>query len=152
MYYVRWRRANGAAPAAVAKTALPAIRVRELPVRVSLELPSFGVVRQPFTAVYTVYNSSNIVQELEVSIESTDGFMFSGNRVYRVRVAPQASQQLCYNYYPLLIGEIEMPRLNLVLTRPKLNLTDYLRRALSTHIFIKPAGKEPERLLASGTA
>lgn len=50
---------------------------RPLPSRV-LELPSFGRVRESLPVRYHLENRTGLVQEVEISVEPSDAFMFSG--------------------------------------------------------------------------
>lgn len=42
------------------------------------DLPSFGRVRESLPVKYHLQNKTSIVQDLEVSVEPSDAFMFSG--------------------------------------------------------------------------
>lgn len=42
------------------------------------DLPSFGRVRESLPVRYHLQNKTNLVQDLEVSVEPSDAFMFSG--------------------------------------------------------------------------
>jgi len=42
------------------------------------DLPSFGRVRESLPVRYHLQNKTNLVQDVEVSVEPSDAFMFSG--------------------------------------------------------------------------
>lgn len=50
------------------------------------DLPSFGRVRESLPVRYHLQNKTNLVQDLEVSVEPSDAFMFSGLK--QVQFAP----------------------------------------------------------------
>jgi len=59
---------------------LPEVNVVTLPVYVQLDLPSVVSVQSSATAVYTIHNRSDLLQDFDVVIESSDAFMFAGHR------------------------------------------------------------------------
>jgi len=59
---------------------LPAVSIIKLPVYVQLEIPSIISVQSSSTAVYTIYNRSNSLQDFDVTVDSSDAFMFAGHR------------------------------------------------------------------------
>ena len=62
---------------------LPTIAVEHLPLLVDLDLPAYGSVRQGMPVVYNIYNKTAYDQEMEVSMESSEAFMFSGQKQVR---------------------------------------------------------------------
>lgn len=44
----------------------------------SADLPSFGRVRESLPVKYHLQNKTNLVQDVEISVEPSDAFMFSG--------------------------------------------------------------------------
>jgi hypothetical protein len=44
----------------------------------STDLPSFGRVRESLPVKYHLQNKTNLVQDVEISVEPSDAFMFSG--------------------------------------------------------------------------
>lgn len=42
------------------------------------DLPSFGRVRESLPVKYHLQNKTNLVQDVEISVEPSDAFMFSG--------------------------------------------------------------------------
>lgn len=45
---------------------------------VSVELPSYGRVRESLPVKYHIQNRTSLVQDVEMSVEPSDAFMFSG--------------------------------------------------------------------------
>ena len=64
--------------------ALPALAVEHLPLLVDLDLPAYGNVRQGMPVAYNIYNKTSYDQEIDVSMESSDSFMFCGQKQVRV--------------------------------------------------------------------
>lgn len=52
--------------------------VYEVTCFVSKDLPSFGRVRESLPIRYHLQNKTSLVQDVEVSVEPSDAFMFSG--------------------------------------------------------------------------
>lgn len=43
-----------------------------------LDLPSFGRVRESLPVKFHLLNKTNLVQDVEITVEPSDAFMFSG--------------------------------------------------------------------------
>lgn len=52
----------------------------------SADLPSFGRVRESLPVRYHLQNKTDLVQDVEISVEPSDAFMFSGLK--QVQVVP----------------------------------------------------------------
>lgn len=50
----------------------------------SLDLPSFGRVRESLPVRYHLQNKTDLVQDVEISVEPSDAFMFSGLKQVQV--------------------------------------------------------------------
>jgi len=59
---------------------LPTVNIVKLPVYVQLDIPSVISVQSSAAVVYTVYNRTDLLQDFDVTIESSDAFMFAGHR------------------------------------------------------------------------
>jgi hypothetical protein len=82
MYTIHWRRKehNNILPFVSTTLTLPTIPVEHVPLFVDAQLPSHGSVRVCLPAVYTIYNRTGYVQEMEVNMENSECFMFSGHK------------------------------------------------------------------------
>uniref|UniRef100_A0A667WMT2 Trafficking protein particle complex subunit 11 n=1 Tax=Myripristis murdjan TaxID=586833 RepID=A0A667WMT2_9TELE len=107
-----------------------------------VELPSFGRVRESLPVRYHIENRTALVQEVEMAVEPSDAFMFSGLKQVRLRILPGSEQQMLYNYYPLMAGYQTLPQLNISLPRCPTTNTHTLRRFLPQRIFVKPQGRQ----------
>ena len=72
-----------------------------------LELPSYGTVRTALPLSYTLFNKTATVQEIEVKIEQSEHFMFTGSKEVRYfsdvspsirRLLDRDSFNHCINY------------------------------------------------------
>ncbi len=59
---------------------LPTTGVELVPIYVDLIAPAHGNVRSLFPVTYDIYNRTPYSQEVEVTMEASDAFMFSGNK------------------------------------------------------------------------
>jgi len=59
---------------------LPSIRVEHVPLFIDLDLPAHGNVRKNMYVTYNIYNRTPYSQEIELSMEPSDSFMFSGHK------------------------------------------------------------------------
>ena len=59
---------------------LPMVNIVHIPVSVELKLPAFGSVKTLLSICYIVYNRTPFPQEIEITMEASDSFMFSGNK------------------------------------------------------------------------
>uniref|UniRef100_A0A914UWV0 Uncharacterized protein n=1 Tax=Plectus sambesii TaxID=2011161 RepID=A0A914UWV0_9BILA len=76
---VTWRRKNSTA-SVKSRLALPYVPLVAAPVLLEAQLPAFGAVRQPVKVEYTLRNVTMGVLELQLRFESTDLFMFAGDK------------------------------------------------------------------------
>ncbi|RMC14011.1 hypothetical protein DUI87_09097 [Hirundo rustica rustica] len=111
--------------------------VDQLESYVENDLPSFGRVRESLPVRYHLQNKTNLVQDVEVSVEPSDAFMFSGLKQIRLRILPGTQQEMLYNFYPLMAGYQQLPSLHVNLMRFPNFTNQLLRRFIPTHIFIK---------------
>lgn len=148
-YTLQWKR-EGAPAAASHTVALPWAPVQACPLLLELVAPAHGWVRTPLTVSYLLHNRTLLVQDVELVMDSSDAFMYSGNKLLHFRILPRECQTLTYNLYPLLSGYVALPRLHLVLgpgTAAASSLDALLADMLPSHIFIMPQTKAPSEPL-----
>ncbi|KAL4640529.1 trafficking protein particle complex subunit 11 [Arapaima gigas] len=145
-YVISWKRksANTAIPMVSTVITLPHVAVETIPVYIHADLPSFGRVRESLPVKYRIQNRTGIVQEVEMSVEPSDAFMFSGLKQVRLRILPGTEQEMLYNFYPLMAGYQTLPLLNINLLRLPGVSGQLLRRFLPSRIFIKPQGQQAD--------
>ncbi|KAF6730704.1 Trafficking protein particle complex subunit 11 [Oryzias melastigma] len=145
-YLISWRRQSSSPDGPLIQTTvtLPHIILESVPVYIYAELPSFGRVRESLPVRYHIENRTPLMQEVEMAVEPSDAFMFSGLKQVRLRILPGTEQQMLYNYYPLMAGYQTLPQLNINLPRCQTSNTQALKRFLPQRIFVKPQGRQPE--------
>uniref|UniRef100_A0A3Q1GS95 Trafficking protein particle complex subunit 11 n=1 Tax=Acanthochromis polyacanthus TaxID=80966 RepID=A0A3Q1GS95_9TELE len=143
-YLISWRRSSSGADSPLVQTTvtLPHVILESVPLYIHADLPSFGRVRESLPVRYHIENRTGLVQEVEMAVEPSDAFMFSGLKQVRLRILPGSEQQMLYNYYPLMAGYQTLPQLNISLPRCSASNTNALRRFLPQRIFVKPQGRE----------
>uniref|UniRef100_A0A7N8Y5K1 Trafficking protein particle complex subunit 11 n=1 Tax=Mastacembelus armatus TaxID=205130 RepID=A0A7N8Y5K1_9TELE len=141
-YLISWRRKSSSPDSPLIQTTvtLPHVILESVPLYIHAELPSFGRVRESLPVCYHIENRTALVQDVEVAVEPSDAFMFSGLKQVRLRILPQSEQQMLYNYYPLMAGYQTLPLLNISLPRCPTTNTQTLRRFLPQRIF--PQGRQ----------
>ncbi|KAM7328643.1 hypothetical protein ACRRTK_012735 [Alexandromys fortis] len=142
-YIISWKRASGMDSIPVISTiiTLPHVIVENIPLHVNADLPSFGRVRESLPVRYHLQNKTDLVQDVEISVEPSDAFMFSGLKQIRLRILPGTKQEMLYNFYPLMAGYQQLPSLNINLLRFPSFTNQLLRRFIPTSIFVKPQGR-----------
>ncbi|XP_061439817.1 trafficking protein particle complex subunit 11 isoform X2 [Rhineura floridana] len=145
-YVISWKRSSAvkSIPAVNTVITLPHVIAESIPLHVNADLPSFGRVRESLPVKYHLQNKTNLVQDVEVSVEPSDAFMFSGLKQIRLRILPGTEQEMLYNFYPLMAGYQQLPSLNINLLRFPHFTNQLLRRFIPTHIFVKPQGRQPD--------
>ncbi|KAM7417076.1 hypothetical protein PAMA_016943 [Pampus argenteus] len=151
-YLISWRRQSSSPESPLIQTTvtLPHVILESVPLYIHADLPSFGRVRESLPVRYHIENRTALVQEVEMAVEPSDAFMFSGLKQVRLRILPGSEQQMLYNYYPLMAGYQTLPQLNISLPRCSTSNTHTLRRFLPQRIFVKmcetAAAEEIQRL------
>ncbi|XP_016398364.1 trafficking protein particle complex subunit 11-like [Sinocyclocheilus rhinocerous] len=142
-YFISWKRKSAFAETSVVRTIviLPHVMVENIPLYVHAELPSFGRVRESLPVRYHLENRTGLVQDVEIGVEPSDAFMFSGLKQVRMRILPGSEQEMLYNFYPLMAGYQVLPQLNINLLRFPNISSQLLRRFLPSRIFVKPQGR-----------
>ncbi|NWR87838.1 TPC11 protein, partial [Furnarius figulus] len=145
-YIISWKRSSPVESVPVVSTVitLPHVIVESIPLHVNADLPSFGRVRESLPVRYHLQNKTNLVQDVEVSVEPSDAFMFSGLKQIRLRILPGTQQEMLYNFYPLMAGYQQLPSLHVNLMRFPNFTNQLLRRFIPTHIFVKPQGRQAD--------
>ncbi|NXA08324.1 TPC11 protein, partial [Sapayoa aenigma] len=145
-YVISWKRSSPVESVPVVSTVitLPHVIVESIPLHVNADLPSFGRVRESLPVRYHLQNKTNLVQDVEVSVEPSDAFMFSGLKQIRLRILPGTQQEMLYNFYPLMAGYQQLPSLHVNLMRFPNFTNQLLRRFIPTHIFVKPQGRQAD--------
>lgn len=77
--------------------------------------PTNLYVNESFNATYIISNqSSTDVVELESIMDSSDAFVFSGNKQLSLRFLPLQTIRISILYWPLLSGLVKLPHFHLI--------------------------------------
>ncbi|XP_075053267.1 trafficking protein particle complex subunit 11 [Mixophyes fleayi] len=142
-YVISWKRSSAgeSVPIVNTVTTLPHVLVESIPLHIRGDLPSFGRVRESLPVKYHLQNKTSLVQDIEISVEPSDAFMFSGLKQIRLQILPGTKQEMLYNFYPLMAGYQQLPSLNINVLRFPNYTSQMLKRFLPTYIFVKPQGR-----------
>ncbi|XP_069487577.1 trafficking protein particle complex subunit 11 [Ambystoma mexicanum] len=145
-YVISWKRSLRKESVPVVDTiiTLPHVIVESIPLHVHADLASFGRVRESLPVKYHLQNKTGFVQDIEIAVEPSDAFMFSGLKQMRLRILPDMEQEMLYNFYPLMAGYQQLPSLNITMQRFPNFTNQLLRRFIPTHIFVKPQGRQAD--------
>ncbi|XP_023232303.1 trafficking protein particle complex subunit 11-like [Centruroides sculpturatus] len=149
-YILKWKRCSPLAETPCVETILnlPSVTVQSTPLFLQFEAPAHGWLRTPLTISYNLHNRTVTVQDIELFVDSSDAFMYAGNKQLHFRILPKSVYKLSYNLYPLISGYVPLPRLRLILNPGNSNavaLDDLMQEMLPSHIHIMPQGKNLER-------
>ncbi|KAL5016622.1 hypothetical protein ScPMuIL_006211 [Solemya velum] len=143
-YTVHWKRKRDDfldLPYVSTSVPLPTVKIEHIPMSVELRLSAFGSVKTLLPIVYRLHNKTPYPQEMEVTMEASDTFMFSGNKQIHFRILPGSDYLLTYNLFPLVSGHLMLPRIHVNMLRYPGTMDSIMQKMLPTHIFIKPLGK-----------
>ncbi|CAG9862520.1 unnamed protein product [Phyllotreta striolata] len=144
-YTIKWRREGGHG----ASTTLNVIGLTcdWLAVGLKLIVPAHGFVRTPMIVEYRFENRSHELIRLDLSMEASESFMFSGRKQFSISLLPVSTRTLQYNLTPLYTGSVVLPRLGLTISESSENgppvirqdqLNSLIYRTLPTHVYVMP--------------
>ncbi|KAK6637936.1 hypothetical protein RUM44_008358 [Polyplax serrata] len=142
VYTLQWSRL-GTSEITSSSVTMPTIMCDPTILGVEMSLPAHGWVRKPMELEYNLYSYSNNVLQLDLFMESSDAFMFAGEKQILIHLLPGSIKKLTYNLYPLFSGLVALPRL--VFRSPSEELMEQLNlmidRNLLSHIYVMPQDK-----------
>lgn len=123
-----WKRPS-AAEATSSVSALPTVTIAPRAISVHAKIAPTGYIRTPTVLTYTIKNHSRRVQEIQVEVEKSKAFIFSGCQRMMLKVLPgradrtgrivASEKQICYNIVPLIGGQLPLPTINMKLVRTR---------------------------------
>ncbi|KAL1450713.1 hypothetical protein WDU94_003044 [Cyamophila willieti] len=150
VFTVKWRRKDSRLGTVTSCIELPSVDVLPLPIQLSLNLPAHGLVRTPMTICYTLYNYLNTIITVQILMESSEAFFFSGYKQVIIKLVPDSEQVFKFKIYPQLSGLVALPGFKINLLSKHEGLTqqtidDMLIRSIPSHIYVlpQPKGLEP---------
>ncbi|XP_066018439.1 trafficking protein particle complex subunit 11-like [Pocillopora verrucosa] len=116
---LQWRRTSAADkfPVVVTELTFPSVTVESVPFAIQADLPAYGCVQSPLFVSYLVRNRTLQGQEVEVTVEPSDAFMYSGHKQIQFRLRPTGDHRLKFSLYPLYGGFLTLPKLHFKLPR-----------------------------------
>ncbi|XP_013379073.1 trafficking protein particle complex subunit 11-like [Lingula anatina] len=136
-YVIHWKRhGDDTLPSVTTTLPLPHVTLEHIPLAVDVDIPSNGSVRDTLPVTYTIYNKTGYIQEIEVTMDSSELFMLSGHKQLHFRILPSSKYKLNYNLYPLAPGHIPLPRLHLNMLRYPGTMDDIVHKMIPSHVFI----------------
>ncbi|KAG7177145.1 Trafficking protein particle complex subunit 11-like [Homarus americanus] len=154
-YVLYWKRSNSDSPAVSVSVGLPSVMVEHWGVWVECEVAPQGTVRTPLPLAYTISNHGAHTAELALNMQVSDAFMYAGHKEVRLRVLPSCSERVTYTLYPLLAGNVHLPKLTLSVESHSpgqpTSLDALLARTLPTHVYIMPQAKDNDPGIISVT-
>uniref|UniRef100_A0A8C6SPD1 Trafficking protein particle complex 11 n=1 Tax=Neogobius melanostomus TaxID=47308 RepID=A0A8C6SPD1_9GOBI len=90
-YCISWQSSPSDSPLIQTTVTLPHILLESVPLYIHADLPSFGRVRESLPVRYHIENRTSLVQEVEMAVEPSDAFMFSGLKQPQGRQLDDAS-------------------------------------------------------------
>ncbi|XP_052268585.1 trafficking protein particle complex subunit 11-like isoform X2 [Dreissena polymorpha] len=121
---------------------LPTVSMEHIPLSVDLQLPAYGNMKCLLPVRYLIHNRTGYPQEIEISMEASESFMFSGNKQIHFRLLPGKPYELTYNLFPLVAGHVSLPKMHLNMVRYSGTMDAIVQKMLPSHVFIKPFGKK----------
>ncbi|XP_049939900.1 trafficking protein particle complex subunit 11 isoform X1 [Schistocerca serialis cubense] len=148
VYTLQWKRKGSNSQVTSSSIMMPTIRVEASPLAVEMRLPAHGWVRTPMAVSYLIRNHTELLLELDLSMEASEAFMFAGHKQLQLRILPDSIRTLDYNLYPLLSGLVALPRLKLTPVERSDSpvhqslLSELLERSLPSHVYVMPQAKK----------
>ncbi|XP_073257117.1 trafficking protein particle complex subunit 11-like [Porites lutea] len=141
---LQWRRtsADEKFPVVVTELTFPSVAVESVPFAIQTDLPAYGCVQTPLCVSYLVRNRTLQVQEVEVTVEPSDAFMYSGHKQIQFRLLPSGDHRLKFSLYPLSPGYLTLPKLHFNLPRFQVSWDEHAQKMVPSNVFIKPKGRE----------
>ncbi|KAJ8917803.1 hypothetical protein NQ315_010709 [Exocentrus adspersus] len=147
-YTVKWHRENG--HSTTTQITISGLPCESIPLGLKMIAPAHGFVRTPMVLSYHLQNRSQQLIQLDVFMEASEAFMFAGYKQFQISILPHSTRVLNYNMYPLIAGNVAIPRLNLTVPEndsgePPVMQEDQLKRlierSIPSHIYVMPQVK-----------
>ncbi|CAM1313193.1 TRAPPC11 (predicted) [Pycnogonum litorale] len=148
-YTLQWKRVSSeydSIPFVQTTVSLPSLIIDQSELFIEAKVPASGLVRTTLPVSYVIHNRASCVQEVEIVMDSSEAFMFSGHKQLHFRLLPRDKETLNFNLYPLLCGYVQLPRMRINLNVSTASPTSYdqqIQRMIPSHVYIMPQGKTP---------
>lgn len=141
LYNIKWRRKGSPSKCVMSTTALPGLPVEVCPVLIEVSFPEVIELQTSVPLKCTIKGLSDTPTRLNLTVDGTDAYMFSGYKKISVTVPPKGSVDLCYNIHPLVSGSTTPPRLKATVLNENGNqevIKEMFEKTLPQNIFVMP--------------
>ncbi|GBP31945.1 Trafficking protein particle complex subunit 11 [Eumeta japonica] len=144
LYNIKWKRK---APdhhhkCVMSSTALSGLPIEVCPVSVKVNHPEIIELQTSVPLHCIMKATMDTPTRLNLSVEGTDSFMFSGYKKVAVTVSPHDKQELWYNIHPLVAGVTNPPNLKPLIDAEKSENGDIVKeifdQGLPHNVFVMP--------------
>ncbi|XP_054155217.1 trafficking protein particle complex subunit 11-like isoform X2 [Oppia nitens] len=123
---------------------MPTVLDNNSPIFVELKYPDQCVARNPMILRYNILNKTDSELLLELSMGTSDNFMYSGNKLINIVLKTNENVGQYFILYPLICGTLELPKLKISIHQ-KVGVSskqiDFMDPILPDHLFIFPQTK-----------
>lgn len=142
LYNITWRRkSNTGSQPVMSSTALSGLPIDDCPISVEVNYPEVVELLTSVPLKCTLIGKSDNPVRLNLIVEGTDAYMFSGYKKLSVTVPPNDKVELCYNIHPLVPGNTTPPRLKATLVGDSSKqeiVTEMFDKIFPSSIFVMP--------------
>jgi len=89
------------------------VEINAEPIKIAAAIPSNVYLGEVFTLTYYITNLTLNIEELSITMNSQNSFSFSGYKQTTFDLLPLSTRILHYNLYPLTVGHLKLPELNI---------------------------------------
>ncbi|XP_017788618.1 PREDICTED: trafficking protein particle complex subunit 11 [Habropoda laboriosa] len=151
VYTIKWKRANddNALETSSSVTLAP-LWVEDAVIGLEAQLPAHGWVRTPLLISYFIRNHSDYMITLRLTMETSDAFMFAGQKQVDIYILPKNERKVEWILRPIVAGFVQLPTLSLTVPideehkLSKARLLEVVERSIPSHIYILPTSQTLE--------
>ena len=141
-YVVRWKRISFEEDEEFSEASmtfnLPRVHVKDVPFRITVEHPAFGMLYQPLDYHYIIFNKTFYVQEFEAGVDDCADFLFSGRKNHTFNILPRSDYTISYCLCPTTTGTSLLPKFWIRFLREPGPYEGLTSSMVPSHLFIKP--------------
>lgn len=142
LYNITWRRKdNPGGYQVMSTTALSGLPIEECQIAIDVDYPEVVEQLTSVPVKCTLRGKSVSPMKLNVTVEGTDAYMFSGYKKMTITVPPNDKVELCYNIHPLVSGNTTPPRLKATVIGDNLSqevVSEMFDKVFPQNIFVMP--------------
>lgn len=142
LYNITWRRKDNPNGCQVmSTTALSGLPIEECQIAIEVDYPEVVEQLTSVPVKCTLRGKSVSPIKLNITVEGTDAYMFSGYKKMIITVPPNDKVELCYNIHPLVSGNTTPPRLKATVIGDSLSqevVSAMFEKVFPQNIFVMP--------------